>query len=133
MRRITEIIVHCSATREGKYFTAEDIGRWHKAQGFACIGYHFVVRTDGRIEMGRSIERVGAHCKGHNGMSVGVCYVGGLSRDGQPQDTRTEEQRESMMMLIGVLKRMFPEAKVHGHREFAAKACPCFDAGEEYK
>lgn len=87
----------------------------------------------GRIEMGRSIERVGAHCKGHNGTSVGVCYVGGLSRDGQPQDTRTEEQRESMMMLIGVLKRMFPEAKVHGHREFAAKACPCFDAGEEYK
>ena len=108
MRRITEIIVHCSATREGKYFTAEDIDRWHKAQGFACIGYHFVVRTDGRIEMGRSIERVGAHCKGHNGTSVGVCYVGGLSRDGQPQDTRTEEQRESMMMLIGVLKRMFP-------------------------
>ena len=83
--------------------------------------------------MGRSIERVGAHCKGHNGMSVGVCYVGGLSRDGQPQDTRTEEQRESMTMLIGVLKRMFPEARVHGHREFAAKACPCFDAGEEYK
>ena len=75
MRRITEIIVHCSATREGKYFTAEDIDRWHKAQGFACIGYHFVVRTDGRIEMGRGIERVGAHCKGHNGTSIGVCYV----------------------------------------------------------
>lgn len=80
MRRITEIIVHCSATREGKYFTAEDIDRWHKAQGFACIGYHFVVRTDGRIEMGRSIERVGAHCKGHNGTSIGVCYVG-VSRE----------------------------------------------------
>ena len=132
-RKINYIIVHCTATPEGRWVTNEEITRWHKARGFRTIGYHYVVYLDGTVHAGRPENEVGAHCQGRNADSVGVCYVGGLSRDGQPQDTRTEEQRESMMMLIGVLKRMFPEAKVHGHREFAAKACPCFDAGEEYK
>ena len=132
MRRITEIIVHCSATREGKYFTAEDIDRWHKAQGFACIGYHFVVRTDGRIEMGRSIERVGAHCKGHNAHSIGICYVGGVDSYGKPKDTRTLAQKDALVNLLMRLKRRFPKAVIRGHRDFAAKACPSFDATKEY-
>ena len=79
MRKISEIIVHCSATSEMRDFGAKDIDLWHKAQGWDCIGYHYVVRIDGTIEEGRPVERIGAHCKGHNAYSIGVCYVGGLS------------------------------------------------------
>ena len=83
-RRITEIIVHCSATCEGKDFGAGDINVWHIARGFDCIGYHYVVRLDGTVERGRDEQRIGAHCVGHNAMSIGVCYIGGLGDDNQP-------------------------------------------------
>lgn len=85
MRKIKEIIIHCSATREGRDYTVADIDRWHRERGFFCIGYHFVIYRDGSIHVGRSVEEVGAHCKGHNTVSIGVCYIGGLSKDGKPE------------------------------------------------
>ena len=133
MRKITEIIVHCSATPAGKDFGAADIDRWHRARGFRRIGYHYVVRLDGSVEPGRPESEQGAHCLGHNACSIGVCYIGGLASDGRtPRDTRTPAQKESLARLIADLRRRYPGVSVHGHREFAAKACPCFDAAREY-
>ena len=134
MRKISEIIVHCSSTAELRDFGAKDIDLWHKAQGWDCIGYHYVVRIDGTIEEGRPVERIGAHCKGHNAYSIGVCYVGGLASDGKtPKDTRTPEQKAALLSLIRRLKSNYHGATVYGHCDFAKKACPCFDAREEYK
>lgn len=127
MRQIKQIIIHCSATPEGKNIGATTIRGWHKERGFTDIGYHYVIRLDGTIEQGRPIEQIGAHCQGHNRNSIGICYVGGLSQKRQPKDTRTIAQRQAMKQLIQELQEQFPEATIHGHREFAAKACPCFD------
>ena len=133
MRKITFIIVHCTATRAGKAFTAADIDRWHRARGFKKIGYHYVVGLDGYIELGRDLEEIGAHAKGINKCSIGVAYVGGLDSAGQPADTRTPEQKAALVRLLRHLKELFPEAVIIGHRDVAAKACPCFDAKSEYK
>lgn len=133
MRKIDEIIVHCSATPEGMEFGVKDIDFWHRQRGFKCIGYHYVVTLNGEIQCGRPIAEVGAHCLGHNVRSIGVCYVGGCGADGKtPKDTRTSAQKLALMALIRNLKTQFPKASVHGHREFANKACPCFDAASEY-
>ena len=134
MRKINEIIVHCAATREGRDFTVEDITRWHKARGFATIGYHYVIYRDGSIHEGRPLEQIGAHCVGHNKHSIGICYIGGCASDGKtPKDTRTPEQKEALLALLRHLKARFPNATIHGHREFAAKACPSYDAFREYR
>ena len=133
MRKITEIIVHCTATPEGRWHTVADVDRWHRQRGFFGIGYHFLVLLDGTIATGRPLWRVGAHCTGHNTHSVGICYVGGLDAQGKPKDTRTPEQRKAMLQLIQLLKSVFAGATVYGHRDFAAKACPCFDAKKEYE
>lgn len=127
MRKITKIILHCSATREGQAFTAKDIDLWHRRQGFQMIGYHYVILLDGTVEIGRPEELPGAHTYGHNANSIGICYIGGLDQDGKPCDTRTPQQRQAMKQLIADLLRKFPNATVHGHREFANKDCPCFD------
>ena len=133
MRTINEIIVHCTATPEGKDYTVDDITRWHKERGFKTIGYHYVVYRDGSVHEGRPLSEVGAHCKGHNAHSIGVCYVGGLTADGlNAKDTRTLEQKESLVLLLVRLKTQFPLAEIHGHRDFAAKECPSFDATREY-
>lgn len=134
MRIINEIIIHCSATPEGKDYTVEQIRQWHKQRGFSDIGYHYVIYRDGSIHSGRPIERIGAHCLKHNAHSIGVCYIGGVAKDGKtPKDTRTDAQKESLIKLIKELKAKYPKATVHGHREYANKACPCFDAKNEYK
>lgn len=133
MRQITEIIIHCSATPIGKNYTVEDIDKWHKAKGWKGIGYHYVIYLDGSVHKGRPEEEIGAHCKGHNSNSIGVCYIGGLDEFGEPEDTRTDKQKEALTVLLKALKTKYPAATIHGHREFAAKACPCFDAKEEYK
>ena len=92
MREIKSIILHCSATPEGKDFTVADITRWHKERGFRTIGYHYVVYRDGTVHKGRPVEQIGAHCEGHNKDSISVCYIGGLMADGKtPKDTRTAE------------------------------------------
>ena len=131
MRTIREIILHCSATREGQDFTVQDIDRWHRLRGFLRIGYHYVVYRNGTIHIGRTLEEVGAHCQGHNRSSIGICYIGGLSADGRPKDTRTPEQKAALRALVAQLKERFPGAQVYGHNRFAAKACPCFRVPEE--
>lgn len=132
MRRIDEIIVHCTATPQGMAVSVSDIDRWHRQRGFAGIGYHFVVYLDGTVHTGRPIDRAGAHCKGHNAHSIGVCYVGGLDVQGCSMDTRTPQQKIALHVLMVALKTQYPNAKVYGHRRFANKACPCFDAEKEY-
>lgn len=132
-RFINEIIIHCSATPDGKDYTVDDIRRWHKKQGWTDIGYHYVIYRDGTIHEGRSIDIVGAHCTGHNTYSIGVCYIGGVQRNGKtPSDTRTHAQKEALERLLGELKVIYPTARIHGHRDFANKACPSFDATREY-
>lgn len=131
-RCVDEIIVHCSATPEGRDVGVDDIRRWHvDGRGWRDVGYHFVVRLDGRIEPGRDLRLAGAHCTGHNARSVGVCYVGGVDSQMKPKDTRTSAQRTALRMLVARLRREFPGARVAGHRDFAAKACPSFDVGAE--
>ena len=134
MRNINKIIIHCSATPEGKNFTVKQIDACHRQRGFNGIGYHFVIYLDGSVHVGRALAKAGAHCKGYNAYSVGVCYIGGVATDGKtPKDTRTDAQKASLVKLITELRQQFPNASVHGHREFANKACPCFDARKEYK
>lgn len=130
MRSISEIIIHCSATPAGRPVTVADITAWHRARGFNTIGYHYVVLLDGTVAAGRPESVIGAHCLGHNDRSIGVCYVGGLDAHGKPADTRTPQQRKALRDLVAELRRRFPGATVHGHREFAAKACPCFDIAD---
>lgn len=133
MRNIDEIIVHCSATPEGRDVSTEEIRRWHtEERGWDDIGYHWVVELDSSIKEGRSEEISGAHCRGHNSRSVGVCYVGGSDAEGKPKDTRTPDQKESLAKLLSDLKDKYPDAKIYGHRDFANKACPSFDATAEY-
>lgn len=132
MREITEIIIHCSATKEGHPFFAADIDRWHKAQGWSGIGYHYVIDIDGKVETGRAEYQAGAHAKGHNANSIGICYIGGLDINGKPKDTRTPEQHKSLAELVARLKVKYPKATVHGHNEFANKACPCFNVRKEF-
>lgn len=131
MRSINEIIIHCSATRRGQNVTVEQIDLWHRKRGFKCIGYHYVVMLDGNVVEGRPLQEIGAHCTEHNAHSVGVCYVGGLELDGRAADTRTTEQKKALRDLVARLCAQFPGATVHGHREFANKACPCFDVSRE--
>lgn len=131
-RSIDAIIVHCTATPAGRHVTVSDIDRWHKARGWKGIGYHYVVYLDGTVHLGRPVDSTGAHCKGHNAHSIGVCYVGGLDAQGCPTDTRTPEQKEALSKLIGMLKVKYPHAKVYSHCRFVNKACPCFDAEGEY-
>ncbi len=133
-RQIKEIIVHCTATREGVNCTVDDIRRWHKQQGWSDIGYHYVVYRDGSVHEGRDVNIAGAHCLGHNTYSIGVAYVGGVARDGKtPADTRTVAQAEGLEKLMVELKRLYPNAKIYGHRDFSRKACPCFDARKCYE
>ncbi len=131
---VEKIIVHCSATREGDdCIDIHVIDRWHKAKGWRGCGYHFVILIDGTIQVGRNINDSGAHTKGLNSKSWGVCYIGGVEQDGStPKDTRTEKQKESLLSLLSFLKLLQPDATIHGHRDFAAKACPSFDATKEY-
>lgn len=126
-RTITKIILHCTATPEGKDYTVDQIRQWHLARGFSDIGYHFVVYRSGLVELGRPVEQVGAHCKGQNACSIGISYVGGCAADGKtPKDTRTPEQNLALHRLVERLMNEYPGASLHGHYEFANKACPSF-------
>ena len=134
MRLVKEIIIHCSATREEQQVSVDTIRDWHLAKGWNDIGYHFYVELDGTIKKGRDIDKIGAHCKGHNRNSIGICYCGGVETDGKtPKDTRTQEQKDSLLNVLKTLKAMYPEAVIYSHNEFANKACPSFDATEEYE
>lgn len=133
-RTIREIIIHCSATPEGKDYTVTDIRRWHKQQGWSDIGYHYVVYRNGHVEPGRDVDISGAHCQGHNSHSIGICYVGGMDRSNKKsKDTRTLQQKAAMLNLLNDLRKLYPEALIYGHHNFDnGKDCPCFDARSEY-
>lgn len=133
MRTIDEIIIHCTATPEGREVTVEELRRWHRAKGWADVGYHYIIYLDGSVHEGRPVWQAGAHTSGHNAHSIGVCYVGGCDAKMQPKDTRTALQKASMLNLLKKLLTLYPGATLHGHREYAAKACPSFDVKEEYK
>ena len=134
MREINKIIIHCSATREGENFEVAEIRKWHLARGFSDIGYHFYIDLYGEIHKGRDISKIGAHCKGHNRNSIGICYCGGVEADGKtPKDTRTTDQRRALVAVLRTLKAMYPNAMIHSHNDFANKACPSFNATLEYE
>lgn len=139
MRTITLIIIHCSAVHPGQRSSVADINKWHKerktkdGRPWKGIGYHYVVRRDGTIETGRPIEKVGAHCVGHNSHSIGVCYEGGLNEKGEEADTRTPEQKIALEQLLERLHAQFPKALIVGHHDLNPdKKCPCFDAVKAY-
>lgn len=125
------LVVHCSATRCDQDYSVEQLLRDHKARHFRGIGYHFYIRKDGTMTQHRKLLEVGAHAVPYNHCSIGICYEGGLDKNGLPCDTRTPEQKERLIDLLTILHRMFPKAKIVGHRDLPGttpKACPCFDA-----
>lgn len=147
MKQIEAIIIHCTATREGQDVKASDIDKWHKERGWKMIGYNYVIDLDGTIENGRPLTMVGAHCKGWNDRSIGICYVGGLDKNGNPKDTRTPAQKEAMNRLVYDLLEAYPTiTQIMGHRDTSPdlngdgtitpnewiKACPCFDVRSEF-
>ena len=128
------IVIHCSATKNIQDITIEDIDRWHKERGFSKVGYHFYVRKSGDIEVGRNIDQVGAHAKGYNSISIGICYEGGLNPEGKATDTRTWKQKRAIKKLIRKARRHYGPIRVYGHRDLpnVNKECPCFNASDEY-
>jgi len=132
----THIVIHCTATPEGRDVTAKDVDRMHRQRGFNGIGYHYVIKLDGTIEKGRPEDAIGAHVEGQNSTSIGISYVGGVDANdiNKALDTRTEAQKKSLLKLIKQLREKYPKAQVLGHRDFPGvkKACPCFDAKTEY-
>lgn len=148
-RTINEIIVHCSATPEGRKTTVEEIDTWHKQKGWSGCGYHYLIYVDGSIHLGRDVNKAGAHCSGHNTYSIGICYIGGvegtLNEKGQivpkknkkglyiDKDTRNEKQKASLIYLLKELRKLYPSAKIYGHHDFdKGKSCPCFEPRKEY-
>mgnify|MGYP003650470424 FL=1 len=132
MRRIKKVIIHCSATPKGRDVKTDTIRDWHLAKGWSDIGYHYVIELDGSINVGRDISIVGAHTRGENKGSIGICYVGGVNISmTKPEDTRTDEQKEGLICLINDLKKQFKSITIHGHSEFSAKACPSFNVNQE--
>lgn len=141
MRKVDLIVVHCSATREDRDFTEHDLEVCHRRRGFNGVGYHFYIRKNGDIKTTRPLARVGAHAKGHNAHSIGVCYEGGLDGNGCPKNTLTRWQEHSLRVLIAVLLKDYPGSRVCGHRDLSpdrngngevepeewVKECPCLD------
>ena len=132
MRKISKIIIHCTATPEKRHHDVKDITRYHKKRGFSTIGYHFLIHLCGKIETGRDINRIGAHTSGENRGSIGICYVGGMSKDmKKAKDTRTQAQKDSLIKLMTELIYKYnQDMTIHGHYEFANKACPSFNVSE---
>lgn len=132
-RYIDLLVIHCSATPEGRDYTVADITRWHRERGFQTIGYHYVIYRDGTLCPGRPEECIGAHVTNHNRNSIGICYIGGLDAFGHPKDTRTTAQKRMLHELLVELKKCYPHAKIQGHHDLnPQKACPCFPAAAEY-
>ncbi len=125
------LVIHCSATRAIQDIGVREITKWHRAQGWATIGYHYVIRRSGKVETGRPVDAIGAHVQGRNHDSVGICLVGGLNNATfKPENNYTPQQWEALKKLLTTLLKRYPKAKVLGHRDFPGvqKACPCFNA-----
>ncbi len=134
-RSIQYIVVHCSATRANIPFTEEQLLKCHLQRGFKCIGYHFYITRDGELHHCRPVSEPGAHVRGFNRHSIGICYEGGLDENGYPVDTRTQAQRFTLLDLLTILRHQYPKAQILGHYQLSAsihKACPCFDCRKEY-
>ena len=145
MRKIDLIVIHCSATCADRSLTPDDLETQHRRRGFNGTGYHYYIRKDGTVHITRPIERIGAHVKGFNACSIGICYEGGLDCHGRPADTRTPEQRATLHLLVHQLLETFPGSRVCGHRDLSPdrngngeiepeewiKACPCFEVKAE--
>ena len=131
MRHIDTAIVHCSDTPAERDVTAADIRRWHVEQNeWSDIGYHFVIRRDGTLEEGRPVARAGAHVRGHNDNSIGICLVGGMGPKGKPEFNFTYRQMARLLTLLTDLKSQYGLKRIAGHRDFdAGKECPCFNVG----
>lgn len=135
-RKITEIILHCSATPEGRDIRAKDIRKWHVENNhWSDIGYHYIIDLDGTVEKGRDESMVGAHCSGHNSDSIGICYVGGCDKQMNAKDTRTQAQKDALLDLVFLLMEKYhiPLDKVKGHYSYSSKCCPCFTNEQFYK
>lgn len=144
-RHVDTIIIHCSATPQGSRLEPATLVKMHRKRGFNGCGYHFYIRRTGEICDMRPVERIGAHCRGHNEGSIGICYEGGLDSRGNAADTRTAEQKHALKCLIATLKKEFPIKVIAGHRDFSPdldgdgtiepeewiKECPCFDVSSE--
>lgn len=136
MRKINTIVIHCSATPEAMTYPLESLRADHKKRGFVDVGYHYYIRKDGTVQEGRPLNQIGAHAKGYNTGSIGICYEGGLDANRKPKDTRTEAQKKSMLVLLKATLKLYPTiTRICGHRDLpkVAKDCPCFDAENEYK
>ena len=133
MRSIDLIVIHCSATRENRRYTLMQLIRDHRDR-FGFTGYHYYITRDGTVTQTRHEQLVGAHARGYNQHSLGICYEGGLDVNGQPKDTRTWRQKRALLQLLKRLKAEHPQAQILGHRDLpdVKKACPCFDAKSEY-
>lgn len=153
MNKIDSIVIHCSATKEGVDYRVKDIDKWHRERGFQMIGYHYVIDLDGTVEIGRPLSMNGAHCntaglsgESYNKHSIGICYVGGLDRNGKAKDTRTDAQKAALRTLVARLREKYPIKEVIGHRDASPdrngdgkitpdeyiKLCPCFDVKSEF-
>ena len=135
MRDINYIVIHCAATKPSMDVPIERVRKWHLDRGWSDIGYHYYITRDGKIHKGRDLNIVGAHVRGYNKNSIGICYEGGINEKGDPEDNRTDEQKKALLKVVKVLKFVFNNAIVQGHRDFpnVKKACPSFDAKNEYK
>ena len=134
-REVTLLVVHCSATRCNVSFPVERLRECHLQRGFRDIGYHFYITRDGVLHHCRPVSEIGAHVRGFNRHSIGICYEGGLDENGRPADTRTTAQRFALLDLLTILKHQYPEAQILGHYQLSAtihKACPCYDPRKEY-
>ena len=119
MRQINLLVIHCSATKENQPFALQALESSHRKRGFYGIGYHYYIRQSGEVINTRPLSRIGAHAKGYNRNSIGICYEGELDKDGNPKDTRTPEQRSALRKLVNELLIRFPNSKVCGHRDLS--------------
>ena len=130
-RPVDRLFIHCSATPPSMDIGARDIKKWHTdpkptGNGWSDIGYHWVIRRDGTIEDGRSINKVGAHVKGYNTGSLAICMAGGVDASGEANDNFSDKQWHSLELMVRGIKAVLPDISIHGHNEFANKACPSF-------
>lgn len=126
--------MHCSATPVEMDIGVEQIDVWHRKRGFNKVGYHYVIRRDGKLEQGRQVMEQGAHCYGKNDVSVGICLIGGIDDRRLAQANYTEQQYAELYELLKCLTKIFPDAEVRGHCDFDdKKACPCFDVNWWFK
>ena len=132
MRKLDRIILHCTATPEGRHVDVDTIRVWHKARGWSDVGYHFIIYIDGSVHSGRDVSKTGAHVAGHNATTIGVVYVGGTDAAGKAKDTMNAAQETAFVNLVKHLRDEYGPLTLHGHNEYAAKACPSFKVKDKF-